>query len=210
MGNKFINATILALLAWLTGCALPHSHLISKKEPLIDADHGAVVLSLGSNTLHTPAIDVFTTQSDGKPTNFRITTRADMLIHGAWNAIEAVRPGPAGGQRVLLAYSASPGSYSVEAVHLYIPGYSVTYSGTVKLTRPYRFDIEANKTTYLGVIEVDMTTSPNAIGKIIPALSMQVPSEMSVQLLNEFEEDNKILTTLRPELKTAPVLQPLR
>jgi hypothetical protein len=109
---------------------------------------------------------------------------------------------------VLLAYSVSPGNYSIDAVHLYIPGYPATYSGKVQLPRPYQFGVEAGKVTYLGVVEVNMTTGPNVISEIIPALSMQVPSRMSVRLLDEFEEDHKILITMRPELKAASVLRP--
>lgn len=208
MSNRRLAVVFTVLLTLLTGCALPHSHLVSKKEPLIDKEHGAVVVSLGSATMPMPAIDVITTQSDGTPTNFRVTTSANMLVYGAWDAREAVRYGPAGGRRVLLAYSVSPGNYSIDAVHLYIPGYPATYSGKVQLPRPYQFGVEAGKVTYLGVVEVNMTAGPNVIGEIIPALSMQVPSRMSVRLLDEFEEDNKILITMRPELKAASVLRP--
>ncbi|WP_156909435.1 hypothetical protein [Ottowia thiooxydans] len=208
MGNRYLTVVFTFLLAFLTGCATPHSHLISKKEPLIDREHGLVVVSLGSGTMSMPAIDGVTTQADGKPADFRITTTANMLVYGAWDAKEAVRPGPAGGRRVLLAYSVAPGDYSISAVHLYIPSYPATYSGKVQFPRPYRFGVEAGKVTYLGVVEVNMTTAPNVIGEIIPALSMQVPARMSVRLLDEFEEDNKILITMRPELKAAPVLLP--
>ena len=52
-----------------------------------------------------------------------------------------------------------------------------------------------------------MTTAPNVMGEIIPALSIQVPARMSVRMLDEFEEDYKILQALRPELKDAPVLR---
>jgi hypothetical protein len=208
MSDRRLAVAFTILLTLLTGCALPHSHLISKKESLIDKEHGVVAVSLGSAMMSMPAIDVITTQSDGKPTGFRFTTSANMLVHGAWDATEAVRTGPAGGRRVLLAYSVSPGNYSIDAVHLYIPGYPATYSGKVQLPRPYRFGVEAGKVTYLGVVEVNMTTGPNVIGQIIPALSMRVPSRMSVRFLDEFEEDNQILMKTRPELKAAPVLRP--
>lgn len=208
MNNRRWAVVFTVLATLLTGCALPHSHLVSKKESLIDKDHGVVVVSLGSATMRTPAIDVVTTQSDGKPTDFRFTTSANLLVYGAWHATEAVRPGPSGGQRLLLAYSASPGNYSIDSVSLYIPGYPSTYSGKVQLPRPYRFGVEAGKVTYLGVVEVNMSTSPTVISQYIPALNMQVPSGMSVRLLDEFEEDNKILLSLRPELKSAPVQRP--
>lgn len=52
-----------------------------------------------------------------------------------------------------------------------------------------------------------MTTGPNVIGALIPALSVQVPSRMNVRVLDEFEEDNKILLTLRPELRVASVIK---
>lgn len=203
--RRTASAFLVLLLACLTGCGLPHSHLVSRKEPLTDKDHGVVVVSLGSASMKTPAIDLATTQSDGKPTSFRMSTN----VYNAWNATQVVRLGPGGSRRMLLAFSATPGTYAVDSVHLYIPGYPITYNGTVRLPRPYRFQIEAGKITYLGVVEVDMTTGPNVIGEVIPALSRQVPSAMNVRLLDEFEEDNRLLLNLRPELRAAPVLRPL-
>lgn len=130
-----------------------------------------------------------------------------MFVHGAWNATEAVRSGPGGSRRVLLAYSVVPGEYFINTIQLYIPGYPATYTGKVQLPKPYRFSVEAGKISYLGVVEVNMTTGPNVIGALIPALSVQVPSRMNVRVLDEFEEDNKILLTLRPELRVASVLK---
>lgn len=207
MMHKKLTVVLSVLITLLTGCGSPNSHLLSKKEPLIDSEHGVVVVSLGSATMPRPAIFITTTRSDGKPTNFVLHTTANNLNDGAWNATEAVRAGPEGGRRLLLAYSALPGNYSIDAVNLNINGYPASYSGTVQLPRPYRFVVEAGKITYVGVVEVNMTTGSNRIGQAIPALSMQVPSRMSVRLLDEFEEDDKILKKMRPELQTAPVLR---
>ena len=151
MNQRCLTGVFVLLLALLTGCATPHSHLVSKKEPLVDKDHGVIAVSLGSATMPRAAIDVITTQSDGKPTIFRVTTTANMLVYGAWDAQQAVRPGPAGGKRVLITYSVSPGNYSIDSVNLYIPGYPATYSGKVKFPRPYRFGVEAGKVTYVAL-----------------------------------------------------------
>jgi hypothetical protein len=51
MSNRRLAVVFTVLLTLLTGCALPHSHLVSKKEPLIDKEHGVVVVSLGSATM---------------------------------------------------------------------------------------------------------------------------------------------------------------
>lgn len=210
LSNRYLAIMCVVLPVVLAGCALPHSHLVSKKEPLINKEHGVIVVSVGSGTMPDPAVNVVVTQSDGKPANFKITTDADWEVGGGWREDKAVRYLRNGGpKRLLLAYSALPGRYSINSVGLYISRGSVNYTGTVDLGRPLGFDVEAGKVTYIGVIEVDVITASNVLGEIIPALSIQVPSRMSVRVLDEFEADNKLLTNLRPELQNASVLRPI-
>lgn len=200
-------AVLAVLLTLLTGCAGQNSDFLSKKEPLIDSEHGVVVFSLGSATTLSPSIFIVPTRTDGKPAGFVLSTSANKFGDGAWKLADGIRPGPEGGRRLLTARSALPGTYSIDLVSSYINGYPISYTGRVQLSRPYRFTVEAGKITYLGVIEVNTSTAPNRIGQTIPALSREVPATMSVRLLDEFEEDYKTLKRIRPELTAAPVIR---
>lgn len=207
--RSFLTLFVAVFCGFLTGCA-SHSDLITKKDSLIGGGRGVVVVALGSTSMLEPSIDVITKDSTGKSTDFAIHTRLGMFRPGAWTASEIVRPGRYSGRRMLLAYSALPGNYSAEKVFLSIPAATGVYSGTVALSPPYRFEVEAGKITYLGVIEVEMTTGNTLLGELIPALSMQVPAQMRVRVRDEFEEDYKMLSRMRPELEGVPVLYPGR
>jgi hypothetical protein len=92
--SAFRVALFLGVLL-LTGCATPHSDLISRKEPLLDKDNGLVVASVGydSSITRVPSFSIPVVPLDGNAQPpFAIRTLAHLLDHGTWNAEGAVRP----------------------------------------------------------------------------------------------------------------------
>ena len=114
---------------------------------------------------------------------------------------------------MLVGYALKPGTYEVSQIGVLFRGKFGIYHGGVRLPFVYRFDVVAGEVLYLGTFEASVTTRPNAASALgIAALSDSVPVAARVRILNEIEQDRKILVRLRPELASTAVnaASPLR
>ena len=211
----FTRFALLASVLLLAGCATSHSDLVAKDGPLINESTGLVIASFGSDSSvqGVPAMDFEALPiNGGTRQQRRFTTLAHMQDFGAWQVEKAVRSAETG-QRVLVGYALKPGTYEVSQIGVLFRGKFGIYHGGVRLPFVYRFDVVAGEVLYLGTFEASVTTRPNAASALgIAALSDSVPVAARVRILNEIEQDRKILVRLRPELASTAVnaASPLR
>lgn len=205
----FARFFLFAYALLLAGCATSHSDLVAKDGPLITENTGLVIASFGfdSSVQAVPAMDFEAVPvNGGTQQQRRFTTLAHMQDFGAWHVEKAVRTSETGGKRVLVGYALKPGAYEVSQVGVLFRGKFGVYHGGVRLPTVYRFDVVAGKAIYLGTFEASITTLPNAASALgIAALSDSVPITARVRILNEIEQDRKVLARLRPELSSTEV-----
>jgi hypothetical protein len=204
------------LLLLLSGCAAQHTDILVPDRALLANGNGLLVASLGYSAGDDtklarqltegnmilgalgPTMQVkLRSTSSGKAVEQWISTGDNMYENGAWANEQAVRSS-AHGRRVLQGESIPAGEYEIFEMYAEMSTGPLSWRVRPQIAQPARITIAPGEIAYLGTFEFQVGMGKNLLGQSVPA-------EGRIVVLNELDEDLRLLFNLRPDLQKTPV-----
>jgi hypothetical protein len=207
--RAFLKFVVVFVFFGLAGCSTAPL-LLSKNGEIQGRDQG-IVFSTFSHTESGEKGDIFNKMTsiklvirrvDSKKIYTDLSTSDGMWVYGGWNE-KTVTKVENKKSWLVSAASLPVGEYELVARDIYLSMYPMIYSQQLVLDFPIRFIVKSNEITYLGEHRLVHRTGVNMLG-------MQVPSRISMDIVDGLANDYVMLMNARPGWSALPVTDALR